>query len=151
MPQQAQSMKLAILNGNPNNLTKKTIKKRLKTEKNFEKIGDKHIVAPSWLSDESRRTFNEIRRNLKPLGILNDLDNALLARFAATYDKYIRINKLIDESDLNPEGNPLLKEFASLDRQLAGLSKELGLLPSARASLALALKDEPDKGENEEF
>ena len=49
MPRMAQSAYLQVLNGNPNNKTKKELNKRLKNEKKLSVSAD-NMKPPAWLT-----------------------------------------------------------------------------------------------------
>ena len=59
MPRTAQSAMLHLIEGNPNNKTKKELHKRIKNEQEMA-VSAKNMKAPEWLSTGAKKEFKRI-------------------------------------------------------------------------------------------
>lgn len=153
MPRQAQSALLQILNGNPNNKTKKELNKRLKNEKSL-LVSAKNIVPPAWLNATAKKEFNRVVKLFKDTTLLNEADIFTLTNYADLVSEYrmctLRLNK--NKRFIDGKLNPDLRLKVKLSAEIDKLTKNLGLTPAGRASLAIkSTSKEKQKHETEDF
>lgn len=143
MPRNAQSAMLQLLNGNPNRKTKKEIKGRIEQEKKLN-VSSENMDFPFSTTKVVKNEYNRILKVFKDSDLLNEADVTTLARYADLWGEYVACERRLKkngryhEGRLDPDIGLKLKLSAELDK----LAKELGLTPSARASLAISKKDE---------
>lgn len=144
MPRKAESVKVMLLKQN-NSKTRRLTQKELERRKNNEEkldIGADNIVAPRWVSPEVKEHFYKIRDMLASTELLRNSDVNLLVMYAVAWEDFKR-------ATVENLGS---KEKRDTSSQVMKIGKELGLSPSARASLAIKLGgDEPDDDEKDEF
>lgn len=149
MPRSAKSAALHLLQGNPNNLTKKEIFKRKKNEEKLE-ISSENVVAPTWLSPSAKKDFYRVKKILAPAGILTDGDVDLLAIYCDTLSDYKAAVRSVKKSrTIKGKLNPFLHEKQKLAPLLNKQANELGLTPAARASLAIHMDDEVEDDDDD--
>lgn len=143
VPQKAKSVALHLMEGNPNNKTKKELYKRQKNEKKLA-ISAAHIDPPTWLSTGAKNEFNRLKKLLAPTEILTDADINLLAIYCDTLMDYKACNAEVKKHgrSVQEKPNPFWREKQKLAPLLQKLGNELGLSPSARASLAINMTEE---------
>lgn len=150
MPQHAKSAALHILEGNPNNLTKKELYRRKKNEDSLQ-ISAAHISPPAWLSVSAKKEFNLLKALFSETTLLTDADVNLMAVYCDTLIDYqAAVRSTQKHRTIKGRINPMLREKQKLAPLLEKLGNELGLSPSARASLAIN-KPEPEEDDDDEF
>lgn len=151
MPRTAQSAMIHILEGNPNNKTKKELSKRLKNEKSLELSSD-NIVPPSWLDSGAKKEFKRIVLIFSKSKLLTDADINLLAIYCDTLSDYKSCNTQIKKRGRMVKGrvNPFVREKRSLADLLDKYARQLGLTPAARASLAINMNDDSGGGDDDD-
>lgn len=151
MPRTAQSQMIHVLEGNPNNKTKKELHKRAKNEQNMIVAHDK-VTPPAWLDTGAKNTFKEVANYLVEAQIVNNLDVTALAIYCDTYYDYKACKRQIKKNGYMIKGkiNPYVKEKRNDAILLDKYGRQLGLTPQARVSLAIHI-DTDDKGGDDEF
>lgn len=107
---------------------------------------------PSWLSREAKAEWRRVAPELARLGLLTELDRALLASYCQTFAVWRECDRIVaahGRTYLSPSGQVrqrpevgIAQAEQALLRQLAA---ELGLTPSARARMGIATEqDEED-------
>lgn len=121
-------------------MTNEEIEIRKTTEKKL-KGSSKALTAPDYLTDDQKKIFNFIVKNLKKSEILGNLDLYVLAFSSVTIDKMIDIDTELNK--LDPFGDA--KVFKALIASRSILAKdffrclnELSLSPQSRAKLSIA-------------
>lgn len=153
MPRSAQSAMLHILEGNPNNKTKKELSKRKNNEKKLA-VSAENVDPPSWLSTGAKKEFNRIKVLFSNTQLLTEADIVTLSIYCDTLMDYKACNVQIKKHGRMVEGrvNPFLKEKQKLADLLNKYANQIGLTPAARASLAINLNedsgDDSDDGED---
>jgi len=152
MPQRAKSAALHLLEGNPNNKTKKELHKRQKNEQKLT-ISAENITAPSWLSSGGKTEFERIKSLFDPAHLLTDADVNLLAIYCDTLMDYKGCIAEVKKRGRSIQGkpNPFWREKQKLAPLLQKLGSELGLSPSARASLAINMEDDSPGDDDDDF
>lgn len=151
MPRQAQSAYLQMLNGNPNNKTKKELAKRTKNEKRME-VSNENMTPPAWLSTGAKKEFNRIVDLFKKNKLLNEADITELAMYCDLLSEYRACNTRLKKNGRSVDGKPSpdVRMKLQLSQQIDKLAKNLGLTPSARASMAINL-DEIEEDDEDDF
>lgn len=150
MPRQAQSAYLQILNGNPNNKTKKELSKRTKNEKRMA-FSSENMTPPAWLSSGAKKEFQRIITLFDESKLLNEADITELAMYCDLLSEYKSCNTRLKKNGRSQEGkpNPDLRMKLQLSQQIDKLAKNLGLTPAARASMAINLDEIEEDGEDD--
>src|SRR5690625_3200824 len=150
MSKNRKPIKLQLLEGNPNRLTKAEIEKREKHEESMQ-VGTDKVEPPARLSAAQKRRFEELSSQLIKLEIFDNLDVDSLALYIETYDNYVRTirsakrmtNKEMDEDfDGYAKRMRTATQLADLCRKFAG---DLGLTISSRLKLIIPEKEEKDE------
>lgn len=152
MPRHAQSAMLSILNGNPNNKTKKELNKRIKNEKKLS-VSAKEVVPPSWLSTGAKNEFKRIVKLFSDTELLNEADIAELAMYSDLLMEYKSCNTRLKKHGREKDGKPSpdIRLKMQLSQQIDKIAKNLGLTPTARASMAIHADDEKGVDDDDDF
>lgn len=134
-----------IMAGNPNNITKKTLHKRLKNEKKLN-FGSENLKPAFKLNTTAKKAFDAIKKVYSDTSFLNDADAYVLTRYCDLLSEYKACNTRLKANGRFSEGKVSsdLRFKLNLSAELSKLEKELGLTPAARASLAIHMNDEDD-------
>lgn len=140
-----------MLNGNPNNKTKKELAKRTKNEKRME-VSNENMTPPAWLSTGAKKEFNRIVDLFKENKLLNEADITELAMYCDLLSEYRACNTRLKKNGRSVDGKPSpdVRMKLQLSQQIDKLAKNLGLTPSARASMAINL-DEIEEDDEDDF
>jgi len=110
------------------------------------------LTSPSWLDDDARKIFEDTKRRLKGLQLLDNSDVELLSIYCDAVSKYRTASNLLNKVD--ELGRPLatkdeLNACQAWARLIAAYAEKLGLTPTARARLAKrkAEQETPDEME----
>lgn len=106
-------------------------------------------VRPSWLDARARREWDRVVPQLAALGVLSDVDQALLADYCAAQGLAQKAQEQLNRQGLVitvPGGakqkNPLIKIAQEARAQARLLAAEFGLSPSSRSRISAPDKDE---------
>lgn len=105
---------------------------------------------PSWLDAEARRAWAHVVEQLGALGVVGAVDLHALALFCATWSRWRRVDKFLAkngetyaattrEGDTRPTLRPEASLSVALLAELRQQGDRLGLNPSARARLDVAV------------
>lgn len=143
MPQTAKSSLIHLMEGNPNNITKKELHKRKKNEDKLTLPRDK-LIPPSWLTATGAKEFNRIVEMMEPTQLLTNGDVNTLALYCDTLADYHSFDRKIKQKGYMMKGrvNPFIREKRNSAQLLDKLANELGLTPGSRASLAINMPDD---------
>lgn len=152
MPRTAQSAMIHILEGNPNNKTKKELYRRQKNEAKLA-VSNKSILAPPWLSTGAKNEFNRIKVLFETTDILTEADINILAIYCDTLMDYKSFKAQVKKHGIMIGGkiNPAIREKQKSAELLNKLANQLGLTPTARASMAINLGSRGESSDDEEF
>ena len=161
MPRKAKSIGLHVVEGNKSNLTKEEIEKRKKAEKKLTPNAD-DIKRPKWLKHDkiAQREWRKIVPELKRLGLLTNIDTTALAMYCEAVSEYVTAVQEIREQGAtiqytNAKGhtntieNPAIQVKKKNYQVIKDMLKEFGLTPSARASLAINIKEDDQESDDE--
>ncbi|RHW46090.1 phage terminase small subunit P27 family [Bombilactobacillus bombi] len=151
MPQKPKDIALSLIQGNPNNITKKELKKRKNNKQKLQLSAD-HLTPPNWLNSGAKKEFNRIIDLLSKTKLLTDADATTLAIYCDTLYDYKSYKNQIKKHGMMVNGrvNPFIREKRNAAQLLDKLGNELGLSPSARTSLMVNLPD-MEEDEDDEF
>lgn len=153
MPRSAQSALLQVLEGNPNNKTKKELKKRQKAEKEM-LVSAENMTSPSWLDKTAQKEFSRVVDLFKDTTLLNEADIFTIAQYADLTSEFISCTRRLRKNGKTIGGkpNPDLRLKLQLSAEIDKVTKTLGLTPAARASLAIAksnIEDDHTEGDDD--
>lgn len=151
MPRQAQSAIIHILEGNPNRKTKKELKKREKGEKRLA-VSAENIDPPAWLTPGAKKEFNRIVKLFAKTQLFNEADIGELAIYADMLMEYKSCNARLKKHGREHDGKPSpdIRLKMQLAQQIDRLARNLGLTPTARASMAIHTpEEEVDKSDDD--
>jgi len=149
LPQNAKSALLHVLEGNPNNKTKKELHKRQKNEEKLSLPRDK-LEPPTWLTATGAKEFKRIVEVMEPTQLLTNGDVNTLALYCDTLADYHSFDRKIKQKGFMMKGrvNPFIREKRNSAQLLDKLAGELGMTPGSRASLAISMPAEIDGDDN---
>lgn len=112
---------------------------RESAEEDLMRSGRVTIKPPAWLDDDAMAVFHDLRRKLKNLILLDNLDSVLLGVYCDALANYKRSSRLLTRTDEN--GLPMatdeqVKAAQAWGRLCLQYAEKLGLSPTARARLA---------------
>lgn len=108
-------------------------------------------TCPSWLSPDGKREYRRIVRLLSDMGVIGQIDANVLTRYAATWVRWRQAVQAIQtqgdivpiiSADGNETGrmqNPHTSIARQLSEQLDRLEGSLGMNPSARSRISVAM------------
>lgn len=124
------------------NLTKGEIANRAAEEKKLKGNSTKVYRAPTHLSNEEKKLYRFLVKELKESDILNNLDITILEITVDAIIKMRECKREIDEYGIvvmkksGPSKNPAINAFKDYNAIYNKCCMEIGLSPSARARLA---------------
>lgn len=116
------------------------------------------VKAPSWMSEEEKVIFEDMRANIFMFDIATASDKYAFQLLCLQYAQYFTISRVIAEEGymIEVSGNngmvyrkphPLLSERGRLNTACKASMKEFGMTPSTRLRI---LRADPEKPESEE-
>lgn len=129
--------KLKLVEGNPG---KRPIKKQPKLE-------IKNLKCPIWLNKEAKKEWKRVFTLLEKLGLISDIDMTIFAMYCQNYARWKQAEMELNEEKLKVMGrtgyivNPLVKISQTYQTRLKISIEKLGLSPSDRANLDIAMND----------
>lgn len=141
-------------------------KSEYEDRKNSEVIAPSdNVKAPSFLSKNEVKKFDEIAIQLIELKIMSNLDCDVLARYIRAETEYIKVSKQLNKIKFVPDKKSrqtaelqLVDQYAQYDylskiqiramKACNACAKELGLTISSRCRLVIPKKEEPQKPAN---
>jgi P27 family predicted phage terminase small subunit len=114
-------------------------------------------LKPDWLEGDASEAWDVLAEMLGNLGVIGETDANIMARYCETLRIWHHVRVLCDggkkiykrDGD-TVEEMPWITRFQRLGEQLRHMERELGLTPSARASLRTDSGDAPKKNEQSE-
>jgi len=97
------------------------------------------LRAPEWMSDDAREVWEGVKRKLRGIEMLDNLDAELLAVYCDAvvhYRNASRALNLVDDNGLSTATVDQVKAAQAWARIVATYADRLGLSPGARARLA---------------
>ncbi|VTZ90392.1 phage terminase small subunit P27 family [Limosilactobacillus mucosae] len=151
MPRTAQSAYLHVLQGNPNNKTKKELSRRIHNEERMQ-VSAENMKPPFGISAGAEKEFKRIVKLFKPTQLFNEADVAELAMYCDLLMEYKACNTRLKKHGREKDGKPSpdIRLKMQLSQQIDRLARNLGLTPTARASMAINAKDE-EVDDDEDF
>jgi P27 family predicted phage terminase small subunit len=130
--------KLKLVEGNPG---KRPIKEQPKLE-------IKNLKCPIWLNEEAKKEWERVFTLLEKLGLISDIDMTIFAMYCQNYARWKQAETELNEENLKVMGrtgyivNPLVKISQTYQTRLKISIEKLGLSPSDRANLDIAMNDD---------
>lgn len=157
MARNPKPIKLHLLEGNKNKLTKEEIDKREKAEESL-KFDTNKINPPEWLNDHAKKVFKQIVKEFKKSELLVNIDVYAIALFCDAYNSYIECTRIIEKEGYIIEGSraaeagivahPLMAKKIQLSAQMDKMMSRFGLSPVDRTKLVMNLQKD-DKGKDD--
>ncbi|MEK1298938.1 phage terminase small subunit P27 family [Limosilactobacillus fermentum] len=151
MARQVMNSKLQMMLGNPNNKTKKELHRRQKNEQKLA-VSAENMEPPAWLSPGAKTEFKRIVGLFEKTEVFNEADISELAVYCDLLMEYKSANMRLKKHGRDNDGkpNPDIRLKMQLSQRLDALARNLGLTPTARASMAINMKgDEASDGEDD--
>lgn len=130
-----QPTQLRVLRGNP---SKRPLPKNEPTP------DAKLPPAPRHLSDEARREWRRIGRELERLGLVSQIDRALLTAYCSAWGRLVEAETMLRKYGSvvkTPNGmlvqSPYLQIVNKATEQLAKIAPEFGMSPSSRSRVSV--------------
>jgi P27 family predicted phage terminase small subunit len=122
-------------------LTKAELEARQQAESGLQREKRVYLKAPKWLSEEAREIFNQTKKRLKGLDLLEPVDIDLLANYADAMARYQEGVKRLDPADDLKEpllitDTRLINAIQAWSRIALAYAEKLGFSQNARARLA---------------
>jgi P27 family predicted phage terminase small subunit len=132
------SINLKLLEGNPG---KRKIEKQPKLE-------IKNLKCPIWLNKEAKKEWKRVFTLLEKLELISDIDMTIFAMYCQNYARWKQAETELNDENLKVMGrtgyivNPLVKISQTYQTRLKISIEKLGLSPSDRANLDIAMNDD---------
>lgn len=110
-------------------LTKKEKQARQAAEKKLQRGTRVVIRTPDWLGEEARKIFEQTKRRMRGLELLDNVDADLLAMYS--------------DAVVNYQNEREIREKQAWSRIVLSYAEKLGISPSARARLAKKKSEQP--------
>lgn len=114
--------------------TAQEITARERAEQGLRRTSRVTLRAPAWLSDDARKVWDSVKRKLRGIELLDNLDADMLAIYCDAVAQYQAITKKLQEPSINNDEQ--VKQAQSWARLVASYAEKLGLSPNSRARLA---------------
>ena len=136
------------IEGQSRHNSKEDIEKRKETEEILKGLADKIEEPPDYLTDSQKAIYNFIIEELKPSGILSNLDSYLIAIASTSIDRIQYIDKVINQKPNALLNKRLADARDSNIKDFFRCCNELSLSPQSRAKFgSLALKAKEDSAD----
>ncbi|MED1205881.1 phage terminase small subunit P27 family [Heyndrickxia acidicola] len=145
MPRPPKSAKLTLLEGNKSRYVKEELERRVANEDKL-KMRSENIVPPSWLDATAKKEFKRLADLLLSVELISEADINHLALYCDAYSNFLSYKREIKAKGKWVDGKPN-PFFAKMDKaaaQMRVFASDLGLSPTSRARLAIALKEEDE-------
>lgn len=120
-------------------LTKAERNARQQAEGTLKRAKRPQLRCPKWLDDDARKIFEETKKRLKGLELLDNADVEMLGIYCDAVAKYRAASQMLaklDENGLPLAGKDETESCRSWARLIASYAEKMGLTPTARARLA---------------
>ncbi len=138
-----------VLENHSKHYTKDQRAARAAAERSVTRDGRIRIPCPKKLSDEAAAIFEDTKRKLRPLGILDPADQNALAMYADLVAKYWKMSELVDLDEMSDLD--FVKVSQAWLPKIRSLEDALGLTPVSRARLAKKKADQEPVDDFEEM
>lgn len=112
------------------------------------------LRAPDWLSEDARKVWDRVKRQLRGIELLDNLDVEMLAIYCDAVARYRQFSRgmVVEREDGSIVGSDeVIKTAQAWARIVAAYADKLGLSPAARARLAKRKADEEVDPFDKEF
>ena len=101
-----------------------------------------YLKAPAWLSEDALAIWEDTKKKLTGIQLLDNLDTTLLALYCDAVAKYKAASGRVSRGENDAE---TIKELQAWARLVVSFSDKLGLTPGGRARLAKQKADGKQK------
>jgi P27 family predicted phage terminase small subunit len=112
------------------------------------------LKPPDWLSEDALGVWKELKRKLKDVELLDNLDTELLAIYCDAVVHYRQSSQVLNAFDTNGVSlatDERIKAAQAWARIISGYAEKLGLSPAGRARLAKKKADKTVDEFSKEF
>lgn len=107
---------------------------RARAEQSLKRTARVTLRMPAWLGEDARKVWNGVKRKLRGIDLLDNLDADLLAIYCDAVAHYQTVSRKIHaDAALDDE---LVKQAQAWARLASAYAEKLGLSPNSRARLA---------------
>jgi phage terminase small subunit len=123
-----------VLENHSKHYTKAERAARSAAEKSLTRETRVRIPCPKDLAPEARLVFEETKKKLRPLGILDPADSNALATYSDLVAKYWKMSRRVDDDEMSDLD--FMKVSQAWLPKIRSYEDSLGLTPLSRAHLA---------------
>lgn len=106
---------------------------------------------PSHLSDDAKKEWRRVAKELHGLGLLTSIDRTALSAYCETYVTWVdalakcrEMGLIVKTSNGNPIQNPYLSVASQAEKRMRGWLSEFGMTPSSRTRISVDAAPEED-------
>lgn len=131
--------KLKVLQGNPG-------KRKLNKNEPQPKSKPRGPYCPRWLDKDAKNEWRRIAKQLKDIGLLTDVDTAVMAGYCQAYSRWKKAEEAIKKHGMIYKPNkdndyiqqsPFVSISNKAQEQMRKFIVELGLSPSSRSKIEI--------------
>jgi P27 family predicted phage terminase small subunit len=125
--------------------TKLEVESRQTAAEGAKKKGRVVMIPPPWLSEEALKVWHRVRRQVRGLELLDNLNTEMLAVYCDAVSQYRDACHKLKEpiSEVSPIARAdLIKEIQAWARLISSYAEKLGFTPAARVRLVKKKADE---------
>ena len=136
--------------------TKEEVEARQQAETKVRRKNRTTLKPPAWLKGDGLLVWKDIRKKLRGIELLDNVDSDLLAIYCDAIVHYRESTQLLREKAVNEEGKPvfqedLIKATQAWARIVTQYAEKLGLTPGGRARWAKKAAEAPKDEFGEKF
>ena len=135
------------IEGQSRHNSKEEIEKRKETESRLKGLADKIEFPPDYLTEDQKKIYIDIFKELEASQILSNLDVYILTSCSIAIDRLQYIEKIISKNPKAIMNKELMSAKDKYNKEFYRCCNELSLSPQSRAkfgSLSLKAKDESE-------
>ena len=135
------------IEGQSRHNSKEDIEKRKETENKLRGLADKIEFPPDYLTEDQKKIYIDIFKELEASQILSNLDVYILTSCSIAIDRLQYIEKIINKNPKAIMNKELMSAKDKYNKEFYRCCNELSLSPQSRAkfgSLSLKAKDESE-------
>ncbi len=136
--------------------TKEEIEARQQADARVRRKSRATLKPPRWLKDEGLKVWKDIRKKLRGIELLDNVDSELLAIYCDAIVKYRNSTEMLDKKMVNNKGEEVFQEdeikaCQAWARIVSMYAEKLGLTPGGRARLAKKAAEPPKDDFGDKF
>lgn len=140
---------IKVLENHSKHYTKDQRAARAAAEKSLTRETRVRIPCPEWLSEDARLIFEDTKRKLRPLKILDPADTNSLALYSDLLSKFKKMSQRVEDEEMSDLD--FVKVSQAWLPKIRSYEDALGLTPISRARLAKKKADQEPVDDFEEM